>query len=83
MKTTVELPDALFREAKTRAAAEGITFKDLLRDAVETRLGKNRKTAGRPFMKLAGSLKHLHDENVKIARFIEEEFGNVEEGDWR
>ena len=30
MKTTVEIPDELFRQAKARAALEGIKLKDLM-----------------------------------------------------
>jgi hypothetical protein len=30
MRTTIDLPEELFREAKTRAVQEGITFKDLM-----------------------------------------------------
>lgn len=30
MRTTIDLPDGLYREAKTRAVKEGITLKDLV-----------------------------------------------------
>jgi hypothetical protein len=30
MRTTLELPDALFKEVKTRAVQEGVTLKELL-----------------------------------------------------
>ena len=34
MKTTVEIPDELFREAKTTAASNGIKLKDLVADGL-------------------------------------------------
>ena len=38
MKTTIDLPDELFREAKARAAIEGIKLKDLVADALRAKL---------------------------------------------
>lgn len=35
MKTTIDIPDALFRKAKIRAAERGVTLKSLLIDALE------------------------------------------------
>lgn len=35
MRTTVDLPDALFRRAKATAAVRGVSLKDLLITAVE------------------------------------------------
>lgn len=38
MRTTVDLPDELFRKAKAKAAIEGITLKELLVRALEGHL---------------------------------------------
>ena len=38
MKTTIEIPDELFKKAKAAAAIRGESLKDLIRDAVETHL---------------------------------------------
>ena len=38
MKTTVEIPDPIFRQAKIRAAEEGRTFKEILVTALEDHL---------------------------------------------
>ncbi len=38
MKTTIEIPDELFREVKARAAMEGIKLKDLIADALREKL---------------------------------------------
>ena len=35
MRTTVDLPDEIFRQAKAQAALQGITFKDLIARFVE------------------------------------------------
>ncbi len=38
MKTTIELPDELFKRAKATAAIQGESLKDLIREALEARL---------------------------------------------
>ena len=38
MKTTIDIPDELFREAKARAALEGIKLKDLVAEALREKL---------------------------------------------
>lgn len=35
MRTTLDLPDSLFREVKTRAVQQGITLKDLLAQYIQ------------------------------------------------
>lgn len=35
MRTTVDLPDEIFRQAKAQAALQGMTFKDLIARFVE------------------------------------------------
>jgi len=54
MKTTLEIPDDLFREAKAKAALEGIKLKDLVARGLkrevwgEARVGKKRRRASKP-----------------------------------
>jgi hypothetical protein len=40
MKTTVDLPDPLFRRAKATAAVQGISLKSLITQAVEDSLSR-------------------------------------------
>jgi hypothetical protein len=78
MKTTIEIPDALFRRAKAAAATEGISLKQLLTDALQRRLG--RAGAEVPLWKsMAGELRDLRAENRRIDRVIEQEFERVDE----
>jgi hypothetical protein len=58
MRTTVELPPSLMREAKARAAAQGESLKTLLTRAVAAELGKSRdlrKTATHVRLPLFGN----------------------------
>jgi hypothetical protein len=82
MKTTVELPDDLFRRAKSTAAARGVSLKHFFRQAVEERLrGEGSSRADPPWKRLVGQLAPLRKETQRIQARIDEEFGRVDEDD--
>lgn len=82
MKTTVELPDELFRRAKALAATQGVSLKTLLTEAVAERLRRDGARATEPaWRELAGALAPLRKETRRINELIEDEFGHVEEDD--
>lgn len=85
MKTTVELPDQLLRKAKAAAAEEGKSLKDYFTEAVSDRLRRNVQSSEKaePWRVAFGELRHLHRENKRIDRIIEEEFEKIEEEEWR
>ena len=79
MKTTVELPDTLFRQAKALAAARGVTLRHLFTEALEEQLRRcshvnHAGAAGPPWMAGFGALSDLSDENRRVLDLIEEEF---------
>ena len=45
MKTTIEIPDLLFRQAKSRAAERGQTLKEFVTEALQERLQANASKA--------------------------------------
>jgi hypothetical protein len=47
MRTTVDIPDPLYRELKGKAATEGRSVKELILRGVEAELQSNRKKQGR------------------------------------
>jgi hypothetical protein len=86
IKTTIELPEALFRRAKTMAVQEGVTLKQLLTEALEPRLDVRRsardaKAAPPRWMRAYGALRHLRQERKAIERAIESEFEKIEPED--
>lgn len=86
MKTTVELPDATFRQAKVLAASQGISMKQFFTEAVQERLRHyNHEPADRetdpPWMAGFGALADLSHENRRILRMIEEEFERLDSED--
>jgi hypothetical protein len=48
MRTTVDLPDDLFRRTKALAAMRGDSFKDLVVRAIETEIAGRNPSAGGP-----------------------------------
>jgi hypothetical protein len=82
MKTTLEIADPLFRLAKATAAEQGISFRELVSDALAEKL-RVRAGADKPWMKGFGKLRGLHAETVRINRIVEKEFGRIEPEDWR
>jgi len=84
MKTTVEIPDPLFRKAKAKAAERGQTLKEFMSEALQEKLlGKaGNARAGEPeWMKGFGKLRHLSKETARIQRRMEEVFEVVEAED--
>lgn len=81
MKTTLEIPDPIFRRAKSLAAERGIPFREFVTEAVKEKLSAHSKASEKPWTKLAGGLKHLHRETERINRIIEEEFEKIEPED--
>ena len=84
MKTTIEIPDALFRKAKSKAAERGETLKDFVSEALQEKLASRRGTArsGDPeWMQGFGKLRHLRKETARIQERIQEAFEVVEPED--
>ena len=81
MKTTIEIPDAVFRKAKAKAAEHGIPLRQFVREAVEEKLKASSEE--KPWMKMAGGLSHLHKETVRIQKLIDAAFRHVEPQEWR
>lgn len=81
MKTTLEIPDAIFRRAKSEAAERGIPLRELVTEAVKEKLAQTRGLSQQPWMTAFGKLRRLRKETAKINRIIEEEFGHVEAED--
>ncbi len=80
MKTTLEIPDPVFRKAKTRAAERGIPLRQFVTEAVEEKLA-SAPVEQKPWMRSFGKLRHLRKETARIQRLIDEEFEKIEPED--
>lgn len=82
MKTTVDLPDSLLRDAKAAAARQGRTLRDLVAEALNEKLHAPH-TDVKPWMKHFGSLSKLRKETRRIEKVIKKEFETVNLKEWR
>ncbi|MCW5557357.1 MAG: hypothetical protein KIT22_05945 [Verrucomicrobiae bacterium] len=80
MKTTVEIPDQLFREAKTAAAGRGLSLKTFLTEALKEKLAGPRRRPGEwpvPPPQLAKG------EMQRVQSTIDGEFSRMDAEDWK
>lgn len=85
MKTTLDIPDPLFREAKMAAARDGTTLRAVVTQALQAELARREAVgqAPRPLPSTFGGLRHLREDSEGIERAIEEAFEQVDEDAWR
>ena len=83
MKTTIEIPDSLFRKAKSTAAERGQSLKQLVTEALEEKLEANRRqaSAAPEWMQGFGALRRLRNETQRIQREIDDTFDVIEPED--
>ena len=74
MKATLEIPDNVFRRAKSKAAEQGKPLRQFVTEAVEDKLKAAPAGGQKPWMKHIGKLKDLHKESERINKLIEEAF---------
>lgn len=82
MKTTLEIPDAIFRRAKAKAAEQGIPLRQFVTEAVEDKIKEQSSQGRKPWLKHFGKLKHLKKETARINRVIEQTFEKIDPEMW-
>ena len=84
MKTTLDIPDALLRKARMRAAREGTTLRAIVTRALEAEVEHEGMDAGQaPWRKHFGALRRLQAESGVINAEIEAAFEGIDEDAWR
>lgn len=82
MKTTLELPDEVFRQAKARAALRGIPLRQFVSEALEEKLSALSASPASanepPWMQGFGALADLREENRRVEAVIAEAFETLE-----
>ena len=84
LKTTLELPDPLFRKAKATAAERGQSLKDFVTEALRDKLARDparAKVTEPQWMQGFGKLRRLHKETVRIQAAFDQEFEVIEPED--
>lgn len=82
MKTTVEIPDSLYRQIKARVAASGQTVKAFFVDAVRDKLAGDKARAGSEEGWRAVFGKADKKDVEEVQRIIDEEFSRIDPEDW-
>ena len=83
MKTTVELPDDVLRNARLYAAERGKTFKSVLIEALDLLMFNGQPQANRPgWEALAGAFADS-EETAEIQAYIDREFSRIDPEDWK
>jgi hypothetical protein len=82
MKTTLEIPDAIFRRAKAKAAEDRIPLRQFVSEAVAEKLETQSPSRQKARLALAGKLRHLRRETGRINALIEREFERIEPEEW-
>ena len=86
MRTTIELPDSLFREVKASAASQGMLLKDYVTEALQDKLAKRPTHAEKPWMKFAGIAANdpeMVAELKRIEHIVDEHFEQIEPEQWK
>lgn len=83
MKTTLDIPDDLFRQTKATAALRGKSLKDFMTEALEAHL--KRQPGGAPSLRGWRSVfgKARREEVEPVDAVIAEELERIEPDDWR
>jgi len=84
MKTTIEIPDPLFRRAKSTAAERGQSLKELVTEALQEKLAARagKSSPAEPaWMEGFGKLRRLSRETERVQARIDKVFEIVEPED--
>ena len=83
MKTTVDIPDSVYRQIKARAALRGESVKAFLLEAVKDKLAasRDREKGSSGWRSVFGKADQKAVEELQ--RILDEEFSRVEPGDWK
>jgi hypothetical protein len=86
LKTTLDIPDPVFRRAKAKAAERGQALRVFVTEALQEKLsGRHAGSDDQqpPWMRGFGALRPLRRETARIQRVIDREFEVVDPEDRR
>jgi hypothetical protein len=85
VKTTLEIPDSLFKQLKISAVKQGKTIRAVVTEALTEKLNRSQHgVEDLPAWRVAfGGLRRLRDETAKINQDIATEFSRVNQEEWK
>jgi hypothetical protein len=78
MKTTLEIPDSIFRRAKSKAAKQGISLRQFVTDALRDKLKSAAMATRQPWIKPSTRPGSMRPANRQMDALIAEVFGQIE-----
>lgn len=85
MKTTLDIPDPIFRQAKALAALRGVSLRQFVTEALEEKVAAPPRPpsapSSPPWMRGFGALADLREESRRIEEQIHEAFEAVDAED--
>ena len=82
MKTTLEIPDDLFREMKAAAALRGIKLREFVAEAISGHLARMQRTDSGWSRRLPPPPNVAKSEMRRIHQLIQEESERIDSEDW-
>jgi hypothetical protein len=84
VKTTLEIPEPLFRQLKISAAKQGKTIRAVVNEALTEKLSRSQHGVEEvPAWRVTfGGLRRLRDETAKISQDVAGEFSRVNPEEW-
>lgn len=82
MRTTIDLPDPLFRRSKAAAALAGVPLREFVAAALRAYLAAHGETVPEQSGWRAVFGKAGAEEVAEVDRVVQEEFGRVDPEDW-
>ena len=79
VKTTLELPDQLYRQIKAMAATSGRTVKEVVTDSLRMQLAAESNNRG--WRAVFGKAKKK--EVLDVQAVVDSEFSSINEADWK
>jgi hypothetical protein len=85
VKTTLEIPEPLFRQLKISAAKQGKTIREVVNEALTEKLNRSQNgIEDLPAWRVAfGGLRRLRGETAKISQDVAAEFSRVNPEEWK
>ncbi len=85
VKTTLEIPEPLFRQLKISAAKQGKTIRAVVNEALTEKFNRSQQgVEDLPAWKAAfGGLRRFREETAKINQDLAAEFSQVNPEDWK
>ncbi|MFL6232114.1 MAG: hypothetical protein ACJ76N_03190 [Thermoanaerobaculia bacterium] len=81
MKTTLEIPDELFRQTKATAAMRGESLKDFVTEALQAHLEQTTAASPRGWQSVFGQARQ--EEVDSVDAIVSEELERINPDEWR